>query len=98
MATPISSGASSISANSGVSTNLIAMAATSGNLFAFGKITNSGSVEASFSVDDGVTWSCLAPASSMDLPSGNYHFGIKVKGNGGTATGLSAALWQGNVP
>lgn len=93
----ISSGATSISANNGTTTNLITGTQTSGTFSTSGTIVNSGAVDAAFSVDGGTTWACLAATSAQPLQAGAYSQGIVAKGNGGTATGLSAVLWQGNV-
>lgn len=98
MAIPISSGTASITANSATPTTLIAAGAMAGGVAAYGQIANAGAVEASYSVDGGTTYICLPPTSAQALPPGNYANGIKVQGNGGTATGLSAVLWQGSVP
>lgn len=67
-----------------------------GMVFAFGGIVNGGATEGSYSVDGQVTWDALPPGIGFPLPGGNYTSGIWVKGSG--VTGVSARLWQGNVP
>lgn len=68
----------------------------SGNQFSFGGIVNSGSAAGSYSVDNQVTWDFLPAGIGFPLPGGQYSNGIWIKGSG--LTGVSARLWQGNVP
>ena len=96
----VSSGAASITAGNGTPTLLIP--AQSGHHFAGNnRIVNAGTQEASYSVDSnagvGGTWITLSPGQKDYLPPGSYESGIYAKGNGGSAAGLSAVLWFGNV-
>lgn len=96
---PVSSGPTAISALSATPTDLIDEDAVAGQVFSSGVIFNTGTVAASFSFTGvlDATRAPLPPGAAFSLPGGTYSNGIVVQGEGGTATGLYAVLFQGNV-